>query len=268
MLDLRDMTFRANLHVPGRLALRDFCVERRPFRPPLAALEAEAGLMAGDPAVAGNGVDRHPAGMTFLVTELVRASLEDLKIVAARQARPVACAGDAHLILGLGIIGLKVGESDRPIEKVGAGNMAVGRRLLELMLLKAERGARPVGRRSADGLDDPGRQIGEVLVNPPAAGGRAHIRPCELGEAWPFVVDEIREVQALARFQQDDFDAFLRQLVAKRAAARARPYDDDDAVVVLIGRSNGATPQRLNFLYFSRCGMTLSMPRRRFLSSS
>ena len=35
-----------------------------------------------------------------------------------------------------------------------------------------------------------------------------------------------------------------------------------------IGPSNGATRQRLNFLYFSRCGMTLSMPRRRFLSSS
>jgi CopG antitoxin of type II toxin-antitoxin system len=34
------------------------------------------------------------------------------------------------------------------------------------------------------------------------------------------------------------------------------------------GRPNGVTPQRLNFLYFSRCGITLSMPSRRFLSSS
>ena len=91
-----------------------------------------------------------------------------------------------------------------------------------------------MGSRSADGLDDPGRQVGEVLVDPPAAGGRAHIRPGELGEAWPFVVDEIRELDAFARFQHDDFDALLRQLVAERSAARARPYDDDDAVVVLI----------------------------------
>ena len=35
-----------------------------------------------------------------------------------------------------------------------------------------------------------------------------------------------------------------------------------------VGRANGAILQRLNFLYFSRCGMMLSMPRRRFLSSS
>ena len=172
--------------------------------------------------------------MTFLITELVRAGLEDLEIVAARQARPVARTGDAHLVLGLGVIGLELGEGDRPVEKIGAGNVAVGRRLLEFVLLEAEGCARPVGRRSADGLDDPGRQVGEVLVNPPAAGGRAHIRPCELGEAWPFVVDEIREVQALACFEHDDFDALLRQLVAKRAAACARPHDDDDAVVVLI----------------------------------
>src|SRR4029077_8937488 len=129
VLDLRNVAFRADLHVPGRLALGDLGVERRPFRAPLAALEAEAGLMAGDPAVAGNRVDRHPAGMTFLVTELVRASLEDLEIVAPRQAWPVACAGDTHLILGLAVVGLKVGEGDRPIEKVGAWNMAVGRRI-------------------------------------------------------------------------------------------------------------------------------------------
>src|SRR5580692_8056582 len=130
------MRIWANLHVAGRLAFRDLGVERRPLCPPLAALEAEACLMAGDAAVAGSGVDRHPAGVDLFVTKLLGARLEDLEIVAARQARPVARAGDAHLVLGLGIIGLEIGESDRPVEKSGAGNMAVGRRFLELMLLK------------------------------------------------------------------------------------------------------------------------------------
>ena len=234
VLDLRDMAIRTNLHVAGRLALRDLRVERRPFRAPLAALEAEAGLVAGDAAVARNGVDRHASGVDLLVAKLFRAQLENLEIVAAWQARPVARTGDAHLVLGLGVIGLEIGEGDRPVEKIGARDVPVGGRLLELMLLEAKGRARPVGRRSADGFDDPGRQVGEVLVNPPTARGRPHIGPCKLGEAWPFVVDEIREVQALARFEHDDFDALLRQLVAKRSAARARPYDDDDAVVVLI----------------------------------
>src|ERR1700677_1952783 len=228
------MRIRANLHVASRLALRNFGVERRPLCPPLAALEAEAGLVAGDAAVAGSRVDRHSSGVDLFVTKLLRTRLEDLKIVAARQAGPVARTSDAHLVLGLGVIGLKIGEGDRPVEKISPRDVPVGRGLLEFVLLKAEGSARPVGRRSADGLDDPGWQVGEVLVNPPASRGRPHVRPSELGEAWPFVIDEIREVQALARFEHDDFDAFLRQLVAKRAAARARPYDDDDAVVALI----------------------------------
>ena len=168
MLDLRDMQIRADLHIAGRLALRDLGVERRPFRPPLAALEAEAGLVAGDPAVAGNRVDGHPSGVDLFVAKLFRARLEDLEIVAARQAGPVARTGDAHLVLGLGVIGLKIGEGDRPVEKIGARNMAVDGRFLEFVLLEAKGSARPVGRRSADGLDDPGRQVGKILVNPPA----------------------------------------------------------------------------------------------------
>ena len=76
--------------------------------------------------------------------------------------------------------------------------------------------------------------MGEVLVNPPVAGGRPHILPGELGEARPLVVDEVLVFVALASLQHDNLDALLRQFVAKRAAARARPYDDDDAVVVLI----------------------------------
>src|ERR1700733_4462397 len=111
------MRIRANLHIAGRLALRDLRVECGPLCPPLAALEAEAGLMAGDTAVAGRGVDRHPAGVDLFVTKLLGARLEDLEIVAAWQARPVARTGHAHLVLGLGIIGLELGESDRPVEE-------------------------------------------------------------------------------------------------------------------------------------------------------
>jgi len=55
-----------------------------------------------------------------------------------------------------------------------------------------------------------------------------------LGEARPFVVDEVREVVALARFNDDDLHALLRQLVAERPAAGARSHDNDDAVVVQI----------------------------------
>ena len=71
-------------------------------------------------------------------------------------------------------------------------------------------------------------------MHPPAAGSRAHVLPGELGEARPFIVDEVLEVVALARFENDDFDALLRELVAERAPARARSYNHDDAVVVLV----------------------------------
>ena len=234
MLDLRDMQLRADLHVAGRLALGDLGVECRPFRAPLAALEAESGLLAGIAAVALHGIDRHPAGVTLLVAELVRPGLEDLEVVVARQSRQAVRAGDPQLVLGLGVVGLELGEGQWPVEEIGASDVAVGRGVPELVLLEAQRGARPVGRRSADRLDDPGRQIGEVLMNPPAAGGRPHVLPRELDEAVPLVVDEVLVLIALARLEHDDFDALLRQLVAQGAAARARSHNDDDAVVVLI----------------------------------
>ncbi len=76
--------------------------------------------------------------------------------------------------------------------------------------------------------------MGEVLVNPPAAGGRPHVLPGELGEAGPLVVDEVLVFVTLASLQRDDLDALLRKLIAESAAARARSHDDDDAVVVQI----------------------------------
>ena len=128
--------------------------------------------------VARGGVDRHPTRVTLLVAEFVRAGLEDLEVVVARQARPVARARDAHLVFGLRVIGLELGERQRPVEKIGAWDVAISRCGLELVVLEAEGRAGPMGRRSADRLDDPGRQMGEVLVHPPTAGGRSHVRPC------------------------------------------------------------------------------------------
>ena len=66
------------------------------------------------------------AGMDFLVAELARAGLHHLVIVVAGQARNAVGARDAHLVLGLGVPRLHLGERDRPVEQVGAGDIAVG----------------------------------------------------------------------------------------------------------------------------------------------
>jgi len=66
--------------------------------------------MAGDATVARDGIDRHPPGVTLLVTELVGPCLEDLEVVVARQARQVAGAGHPHLRLRLGVIGFQLRE--------------------------------------------------------------------------------------------------------------------------------------------------------------
>ena len=191
MLDLDHHAVGAHFEIAGRFALWDFGVERRPFRAGLAALEAEADLLAGPAPVARLAVDRHSPGMDFLVAELLRAGLEHLEIVVAGQARNAVGARHAHLVLGLGVPRLHLGERDRPVQQVGAGYAAVGALDLELMLVEAQRSAGPVRGRAADRLDDPGRQVGEVLGDPPASGRRAHVLPGELGEAVPFVVDEV-----------------------------------------------------------------------------
>ena len=86
--------------------------------------------------------------------------------------------------------------------------------------------------RAADGLDDPGRQVRKILRHAPVAGGGALVLPGELGKRIPLVIDEILVFVAGARLEDDDVDAFLRKLVAQRAAAGAGADDDDHAVVV------------------------------------
>lgn len=234
MVDLDRHGVRPDLEMACRLALGDLGVERRPFGAPFAALEAESGLLAGHAVVALDRVDRHVAGVAFLVAELVGAGLQHLEIVVARQSRPVIGAGDAHLGFGLGIVGLHLGQRDRPVEQVGAFQFAVGRKRLELVFLEAQRRSGPVGRRTADRLDDPGRQVRKILGHAPVAGGGALVLPGKLGERIPLVVDKILVFVTRAGFQDDDVDTLLGKFVAERAAAGARADDDDHAVVVQI----------------------------------
>ena len=65
-------------------------------------------------------------------------------------------------------------------------------------------------------------------MHAPDAGRGAHVGPGELGEALPFVVDEVLNLVAFAGLQDDDLDALLRELVCERAAAGPGTDDDDD----------------------------------------
>ena len=60
---------------------------------------------------------------TFLVAELVGAGLQDLVVVVAGQARNAVGAGDAHLVLGLGVVGLQLRQRDRPVEQVAPSDI-------------------------------------------------------------------------------------------------------------------------------------------------
>ncbi len=89
-------------------------------------------------------------------------------------------------------------------------------------------------RRSADRFDDPGRQIGEVLGDAPAARGRAHIVPRQLRETLPLIVDEILDLGARTGLKDHDLDALLREFVAERSAAGAGAHDYNHAIVIQI----------------------------------
>ena len=95
---------------------------------------------------------------------------------------------------------------------------------------------------AADRLDDPRRQVRKVLRHTPAATRGAVIKPSDLGEAVPFVVDEILVFDARAGFEHDNVDAFLGKFVCQRAAASAGADDDDNAVVIEIIRCRHDIP--------------------------
>jgi hypothetical protein len=244
MLDAQDMGIRPHLELAGRLALRDLGIERRPFRAPLAALEAEAGLLAGRAAVAFGRVDRHVAGVAVRVAERVGAGLQHLEVVVARQGRDAVGVGHPHPVLGLRVVGFQIGQRQRPVEQVRARHRAVGGQRLELVLLEAQRGAGPVDGRAAHRLHDPGRQVREVARDAPLARGGAGVEPADLDEAAPFVVLEVLDLVPAAGLEDHGVDALEGELGAERAAAGARTDDDDDRVVVLcIWRCHLVSPQ-------------------------
>ncbi len=234
MLDVRGHRVRPDLQVAGRLALRDLGIQRRPLAAGLAALEAEADLLAGAATIARLAVDRHIPGVHLLVAELAGAGFQHLEVVVARQPRDPIRSRRAHLVLGLRIPRLHLGERDRPVEQVRTRDVAVRAARLELVLLEAQRSASPVHRRAADRLDDPRRQVGKIVRHAPGTRRGAHVLPGELGKARPFVVDEIRDLMASAGFQDHHLDALLRKLVAERAAAGAGADNADHGVVVQI----------------------------------
>ena len=234
VLDPRHMAALAHLKVAGLFARGDFGVGGGPLGPPLAALKAEAGLLAGHAITVFQRVDRHPTGMDLLVADRLCALLEDEVIVVPRQARAPARAGHAHLGLGLLVPGCHLGSVDRPVEQVRALDCAVGLQGFPLMVLEPDRGPGPMRGGAAHGLDDPRRQAAEVAGHPPVARRLAGVRPGELREAVPLVVDIVLGKVAPAGLEGHDGNALLRQLVGERAAARAGADDNDHAVVALV----------------------------------
>jgi hypothetical protein len=88
--------------------------------------------------------------------------------------------------------------------------------------------------RSTDRLDDPRRQVGEILGDAPVAGCGSHILPRQLRETFPFVVDEVLQLDARPGLKDHNLDALLGQFVTQRAAAGAGTDDYDHAIIVQI----------------------------------
>jgi hypothetical protein len=142
--------------------------------------------MTGRAAVARLRVDRHVAGVDLLVAQPPGARRHHLEIVVARQARNIGGAGDAELVLGARIERLEVRERERPVEQVGACNIAVDGARAELVLLEAKGRARPVHGRSAHGLAYPqGQRRVEI------AGADALVQPAQAAEHGGIVVDDV-----------------------------------------------------------------------------
>ena len=88
--------------------------------------------------------------------------------------------------------------------------------------------------RTADRLHDPRRKVRKIFCDAPASRCGAHVGPCKLGKALPFIVDEVLQLDARTGFKDHDLDALLRKLIAERSAARAGTDDHDHAAVIQI----------------------------------
>src|SRR5690606_26874019 len=235
--DLRDVRVRAQVELARLESARDLAHHRRPLRAVLVALEVEAVLDGGGTAVIGLGVGAVGAGGVVAVAELLGAGGEDLVVVVRRQRRSASAVGGAARVLGAGVVRLELLVGQRPVHQARAVDSAVGAASAELVRFEARGRPGPVGGGAADGLDDPGRQVREVLRDAPAAGGGAGVGPRHLVEGGPFEVHVVLAAQARAGLEQHALDARLGQLVGEGATAGARA-DDDDGLGGVIDRAH------------------------------
>src|SRR5215472_3542464 len=138
MLNLYGHRLRTQVELAGLFGRRNLRVQRRPLSARLAALEAESELPAGGTAVARAAVNCHAARVNGLVSRARGAVVHDLEVVVAGQARNIVGARHAHLVLGLGVVRLELGERERPVEQVRAAYSRVMGLGLEFMFLQTE----------------------------------------------------------------------------------------------------------------------------------
>jgi hypothetical protein len=110
------LALRPQVELAGGFCLRDLRVQRRPLRTALAAFEAEADLQAAAPSVARLRVDRHVAGMNFLVAQLAGPGGEHLEVVVPGQSGNIVGPGNAHLVFGALVVRRQIRQRDGPVE--------------------------------------------------------------------------------------------------------------------------------------------------------
>src|ERR1700733_7048878 len=213
MLNPDDYRLGPQVKPAGLLGLRDLRGKRRPVRALLVALIVEAILDRRGAPVARHRVKRHPARADALVAESLGPVAHHLEVVVGRRCRDPVGARDAQPGLGLVVVGLEVGQADRPVEQAGAVDGAMLRPDPELPFLEAWAATGPVNGGAADRLAGPGGQVRELLGYPPRARRGALIQPGELVERSPLVVDEVFGLMMCAGLNQDALRALLADLV-------------------------------------------------------
>src|SRR5215472_14838784 len=227
--DLEHSAFRAHLTSPSRLRLWDLGVKRRPLGADRAGLHAKADLTARRPIVVRNRVDRHVTGMHPLVAHSLGAGRQHLEIVVAGQMWSAAATGNAHLRLGLLVIGHDILVRQRPIDEAGTWYVTIRGPRLELVWLEAGTISGPMNSRASYGLAGP-QWCRPVLGD---VARLAHwVEPADQIEHVEVIVLEIGDRVALAGLEDNDIDPFGCKLVCERAAARAGTNDDDNVAVV------------------------------------
>ncbi len=86
--------------------------------------------------------------------------------------------------------------------------------------------------RSAHGFTSPGREVGKVFRDTPAARRGALVQPRKLFECEPFIVVKRDRRLARACLEQNDLEALLAELIGEGAAAGTGADNYYDGVVV------------------------------------